>query len=103
MKNQTVTTAKGTELPVKWIAESDLDGSLRFEVFYDDLTKLFFLFNDPEEKLVLTHRYDEKEIVFKGFTRFKGIERMPTGTTVVRLLPGSEIFEKDLEEVYEDE
>ena len=98
MKAQNITTAKGTQLPVSWLGVSDLDGSLRFEVTEGELKELFSLFSDPEETAELTHRYDEKEIVYRGFTRFKGIERLPAGSTVIRLLPGSAIPAEALRE-----
>jgi hypothetical protein len=52
------------------------------------MPKLFALFNDPAETSVLTRIYDEDEKAYTGFTAFKGIERMASGNTVVRLMRG---------------
>ena len=79
-------TAQGTVLPIEWIGISDFDGSLRFAVMNDDLATLFSLFNDPEHTRVLTRVFDEDRKSYEGFTAFKGIERMATGTIVVRLM-----------------
>ena len=84
----TLRTAKNTLLPIEWIGVSDFDGSLRFETAEDDLPRLFTLFNDPAETAVLTRVYDEDEKAYTGFTAFKGIERMASGNTVVRLMRG---------------
>ena len=81
----TLRTAKGRVLPIEWIGISDFDGSLRFETPENDLPALFALFHDAEETAVLTRVYDEDEKTFTGFTVFKGIERMASGNTVVRL------------------
>ena len=81
----TLRTAKNTVLPIEWIGVSDFDGSLRFETPETDMPRLFGLFNDPAETAVLTRIYDEDEKAYAGFTAFKGIERMASGNTVVRL------------------
>ena len=82
-----VKTATGKTFPVSWIGISDFDGSLRFETPETDLAMLFSVFSDPEHTAVLTRIFDEDEKTFSGFTAFKGLERMGTGTTVIRLLP----------------
>ena len=81
----TLETAQGTTLPLNWIGISELDGSLRFETPETDLATLFSIFNDPEHTRSLTRVFDEDRKTFEGFTVFKGIERMPTGNTVLRL------------------
>ena len=48
---------------------------------------LFSVFSDLSHTSALTRIFDEDEKTFTGFTDFKGIERMGTGTTVIRLLP----------------
>ena len=78
-------TAQGTELPLNWIGISELDGSLRFETPETDLATLFGIFNDPEHTRSLTRVFDEDRKTFEGFTVFKGIEKMATGNTVIRL------------------
>ena len=83
----TLKTAQGFILPVNWIGVSDFDGSLRFETPETDLATLFSVFSDPEHTAVLTRIFDEDEKTFSGFTAFKGIEKMGTGTTVIRLKP----------------
>ena len=80
-------TAQGFTLPINWIGISDFDGSLRFETPEMDLATLFSVFSDPMHTAALTRIFDEDEKTFSGFTAFKGLERMGTGTTVIRLLP----------------
>ena len=82
-----VNTSKGYEIPVNWIGVSDFDGSLRFETPETDLATLFTVFSDPAHTAVLTRIFDEDEKTFSGFTAFKGLERMGTGATVIRLMP----------------
>ena len=82
-----VKTAQGLTLPVNWIGVSDFDGSLRFETPETDLVTLFTVFSDPAHTITITRIFDEDEKTFSGFTAFKGLERMGTGTTVIRLLP----------------
>ena len=82
-------TAQGFTLPINWIGISDFDGSLRFETPETDLAKLFSVFSDPAHTITLTRIFDEDEKTFSGFTAFKGLERMASGATVIRLLPVS--------------
>ena len=82
-----VKTAQGLTLPVNWIGVSDFDGSLRFETPETDLVTLFTVFSDPAHTITITRIFDEDEKTFSGFTAFKGLERMGTGTTVIRMLP----------------
>ena len=82
-------TAQNYTIPVNWIGVSDFDGSLRFETPETDFATLFSVFSDPEHTITLTRIFDEDEKTFSGFTAFKGLERMGTGTTVIRLLPVS--------------
>ena len=84
----TLKTKQGTELPIEWIGISDFDGSLRFETTETDMAKLFSIFTDPEQTQALTRIFDETERVYEGFTFFKGMEWLPTGNVVVRLLKG---------------
>ena len=86
----TLRTSRDTVLPIEWIGISDFDGSLRFETTETDLPRLFAIFNDPEETGTLTRVYDEDEKTYTGFTAFKGIERMASGNTVVRLMKGEQ-------------
>ena len=80
-------TAQNYTILVNWIGVSDFDGSLRFETPETDLATLFSVFSDPAHTAVLTRIFDEDEKSYSGFTGFKGIERMGTGTTVIRLMP----------------
>ena len=80
-------TAQNYTIPVNWIGVSDFDGSLRFETPETDLATLFSVFSDPNHTSTLFRIFDEDEKTFSGFTAFKGIERMGTGTTVIRLMP----------------
>ena len=82
-----IRTAQNYTIPVNWIGVSDFDGSLRFETPETDLATLFSIFSDPSHLSALTRIFDEDEKTFIGFTDFKGIERMGTGTTVIRLMP----------------
>lgn len=79
-------TAQNYTIPVNWIGISDFDGSLRFDT-ETDLAKLFSVFSDPKHTSALTRIFDEDEKTFSGFTAFKGLERMGTGATVIRLMP----------------
>ena len=79
-------TAQGFTLPINWIGVSDFDGSLRFETPETDLATLFSVFSDPKHTSALTRIIDEDEKTFSGFTAFKGLERMGTGTTVIRVM-----------------
>ena len=81
----TIETAQGTSFPISWAGESDLDGSLRFEVIGVDMPILFSIFTDREHTKALTRVFDEDRRTFEGYTGFKGIERMGTGNIVVRL------------------
>ncbi len=82
----TLVTANNTEFPISWIGVSDFDGSLRFEVLSNDMDVLYRIFTDPEHTKTLTRVFDGDEKTFEGYTAFKGIERMGTGSIVVRLL-----------------
>ena len=82
-----IRTAKHFSIPVNWIGVSDFDGSLRFETPETDLAALFSVFSDPEHTATLTRIFDEDEKTFSGFTAFKGLERMASGATVIRLMP----------------
>ena len=84
-------TAQGFTLPINWIGISDFDGSLRFETPETDLATLFSVFSDPKHTSALTRIFDEDEKTFSGFTAFKGLERMGTGTTVIRLMPENHV------------
>ena len=83
----TLHTAQNYIIPVNWIGVSDFDGSLRFETPETDLATLFSVFSDPKHTSALTRIFDEDEKTFSGYTAFKGLERMGTGTTVIRLMP----------------
>ena len=82
-------TAQGFTLPINWIGVSDFDGSLRFETPETDMATLFSVFSDPAHTAVLTRIFDEDVKTFSGFTAFKGVERMVSGVTVIRLMLGS--------------
>lgn len=82
-------TAQGFTLPINWIGVSDFDGSLRFETPETDMATLFSVFSDPAHTAVLTRIFDEDVKTFSGFTAFKGVERMVSGATVIRLMLGS--------------
>ena len=85
---QKVITAKNRELPVTWLGYSTIDGSLRFGTTETDMTKLFEIFNTPEETKTITHINDEASRTYEGFTTFKRIEKMGDGTVVIGLMPG---------------
>ena len=87
----TLRTAQGFTLPINWIGISDFDGSLRFETPETDLAKLFSVFSDPNQTATLTRIFDEDEKTFSGFTAFKGLEKMGTGSTVIRLMPENHV------------
>ena len=80
-------TAQNYTIPVNWIGVSDFDGSLRFETPETDLATLFSVFSDPNHTAILSRVFDEDVKTFNGFTNFKGIEKLATGNTVIRLLP----------------
>ena len=87
----TLRTAQGFTLPINWIGISDFDRSLRFETPETDLATLFSVFSDPKHTAVLTRIFDEDEKTFSGFTAFKGLEKMGTGSTVIRLMPENHV------------
>ena len=87
----TLHTAQNYIIPVNWIGVSDFDGSLRFETPETDLATFFSVFSDPKHTSALTRIFDEDEKTFSGFTAFKGLERMGTGTTVIRLMPENHV------------
>ena len=78
-------TAQNKEFPISWIGISDFDGSLRFEVFSDDMDVLYRVFTDPVQTQTLTRVFDGDEKSFEGYTAFKGIEKMADSAIVVRL------------------
>ena len=80
-------TAQNYTIPVNWIGVSDFDGSLRFETPETDLATLFSVFSDSNHTAILSRVFDEDVKTFNGFTNFKGIEKLATGNTVIRLLP----------------
>ena len=84
-------TAQNYTIPLNWIGVSDFDGSLRFETPETDLAKLFSVLSDPSHTSALTRIFDEDEKTFSGFTAFKGLERMGTGTTIIRLMPENHV------------
>ena len=86
-----IRTAQNYTIPVNWIGISDFDGSLRFETPETDLAKLFSVFSDPAHTITLTRIFDEDEKTFSGFTAFKGLEKMGTGSTVIRLMPENHV------------
>ena len=85
----TLHTAQNYIIPVNWIGVSDFDGSLRFETPETDLATLFSVFSDPKHTSALTRIFDEDVKTFSGFTAFKGVERMVSVATVIRLMLGS--------------
>lgn len=80
-------TAEAAEIPLLWIGVSDLDGSLRFETTETDIAFLFSLFTAVKHTACLTRVFGTDMKDFYGFTRFKGMERTKSGTTVIRLMP----------------
>ncbi len=81
-------TKLGESFPLEWIGISDFDGSLRFEVTGGEVAKLFQVFTDPKHTQVLTRIFDETEKTYEGYTFFKGMDWLPSGNVVVRLLKG---------------
>ncbi|MBR0161963.1 MAG: hypothetical protein IJQ02_11870 [Oscillospiraceae bacterium] len=74
--------------PIEWIGISDFDGSLRFETGETDMAKLFQVFADPKHTQELVRVFDETERVYEGYTFFKGMDWLPSGNVVIRLLKG---------------
>ena len=82
---QKVRTASGKEFNVNWCGQATLDLALRFGVPDGNMTELFQTFTSPAETQTLIHLFDEEEIVFTGFTIFKGVDLKPDGEIVVAL------------------
>jgi len=83
---QKIITANGKEFWIDWCGPSTIDFALRFEVIESTMTEILATFIDPEETETLTHVFDEHETVFRGYTKFKGVDLKPGGSIVVALM-----------------
>ena len=45
-------------------------------------------FTNPEETATLTHKFDESETVFTGYTLFIGVDMRQSGKIIVALMEG---------------
>lgn len=83
---QKIVTAKNKEFPVKWCGLSTIDLVLRFEIANRTMQEVLTTFTDSAETATLTHFFDEKENIFTGYTKFKGVDLNPSGSVVVSLM-----------------
>lgn len=86
---QKIITAKNKEFSVKWCGISTIDLVLRFDVASSTMQEVLTTFTDATETATLTHVFDGKENVFRGYTKFKGVELNPSGSVVVSLMEGT--------------
>lgn len=85
---QKIVTATGKEFAVDWCGPSTIDFALRFEVIGANMSEVLATFTNAEETATLTHIFDEKQTVFKGYTTFKGVDMKLSGSVVVALMEG---------------
>lgn len=82
---QKIITATGKEFIVNWCGPSTIDYALRFGIQNGNMMEILQVFTNPEETSTLTHRFDEHEAVFTGYTIFKGVDLKVDGEIVVAL------------------
>lgn len=85
---QTITTTTGKVYQVNWCAPSTIDFALRFEIVGSTMQDVLATFTDPEETATLTHKFDESETVFTGYTLFIGVDMRQSGKIIVALMEG---------------
>jgi len=83
---QKIITATGKEFEIDWCGPSTIDFALRFEVVKSTMADILEMFTRPEECAELTHVFDEHETVFRGYTKFRGVDLKPSGSIVVALM-----------------
>lgn len=85
---QSIITAKEKTFTVRWCGLSTIDFALRFEVSGESMSTVLATFTDPEETATITHKFDEFDNVYSGYTTFKGVDLKPNGNIVVSLMEG---------------
>lgn len=85
---QKIITATGKEFNVDWCGQATIDFALRFEVVNSTMESILPIFMNPIETAKLAHVFDEKSVVYTGFTKFKGVDLKPGGSIVVALTEG---------------
>ena len=83
---QTLTTATGRVFKINWCGPSSIDLALRFEVIDSTMQEVLTVFTNPEETEILTHKFDENETIFTGYTLFIGVDMRQSGKIVVALM-----------------
>lgn len=83
---QKIITATGKEFQVNWCGQSTIDFALRFEVVESTMAEILATFINSEETAELTHVFDEHETIFRGYTKFRGVDMKPGGSIVVALM-----------------
>lgn len=83
---QTLTTATGKVFKINWCGPSTIDFALRFELVGCTMQEALLTFTNPEETATLTHRFDENEAVFSGYTLFVGVDMRQSGKIIVSLM-----------------
>lgn len=83
---QEIITATGKEFKIDWCGPSTIDFALRFEVVESTMAEILGTFTNPEECAELTHVFDEHETIFRGYTKFRGVDLKPGGSIVVALM-----------------
>jgi len=83
---QKLITATGKEFKIDWCGPSTIDFALRFEVVESTMAEILATFINSEETAELTHVFDEHETIFRGYTKFRGVDMKPGGSIVVALM-----------------
>jgi len=83
---QKIITATGKEFKIDWCGPSTIDFALRFEVVESTMAEILATFINSEETAELTHVFDEHETIFRGYTKFRGVDMKPGGSIVVALM-----------------
>lgn len=78
-------TSNGEEFNLAWIGIANLDGALRFGIMDSNVADIFQCFSNPENCTRLTRIFDENELVYEGYTNFRGFVVNYDGTIVVTL------------------
>lgn len=70
----TLTTSDGDVFEIKWIGVASIDGVLRFAIVGVTIPEIIAVFTDPEKCKTLTRNYDGVELVYSGYTVFRGVQ-----------------------------
>lgn len=88
---QLLITATGRVFNINWCGPSTIDLALRFEIVGSTMQEILAVFTNPEETQTLTHRFDENEAVYIGYTLFVGVDMRQSGKIIVSLMEGQSL------------